>query len=125
MNVLLDTHVVLWAFTEDPRLSGRARDAIVDGGNLVFVSAASAWEISIKKAIGKLQAPNDFLEEVHLHRFTTLDITCEHALRVEQLPLVHADPFDRLLVAQSIHERLTLVTHDHRLEEYGGPILLI
>lgn len=123
MNLLLDTHVLLWAFTDDARLRGRARDAIVDGANPVFVSAVTAWEIAIKKALGKLEAPDDFLEELARHRFTPLYISCEHALAVEGLPPIHTDPFDRLLVAQAQLERLTLVTRDRRLGEYGVPIL--
>lgn len=102
MNLLLDTHVFLWAIDNDPNLSREAREAIIDGNNVVFVSAASAWEIAIKKAIGKLIVPNeDYLLELELHRFTPLDITTEHALEVEHLPAHHKDPFDRMLVAQA------------------------
>ncbi len=125
MKLLLDTHVVLWAFTADPRLAGRARDAIVDGRNTIFVSAASAWEVSIKKTLGKLEAPDDFLDEVLRHRFTPFGISFEHALLAGCLPPLHTDPFDRMLVAQSIHERLTLVTADKRLREYNCSILAL
>lgn len=125
MNLLLDTHVVLWALSDDQRLGSGAREAIVDGRNLVFVSAVSAWEITIKKALGKIRAPDGFFEELERHRFTPLDVTCGHALAVGRLPLLHADPFDRLLLAQAAEEHLTLVTHDRRLEAYGGAILLV
>jgi len=119
MNLLLDTHVFLWAIDNNPRLSQKAREAITDGHNIVFVSAATAWEISIKKAIGKLKVPQgDYLEELRLHRFTALDITTEHALTVENLPQHHKDPFDRLLVAQAQVEKLTLVTRDPRIRAY-------
>ena len=102
MNLLLDTHVLLWAADNNPSLSPAARAAITDGHNIVFVSAATAWEIAIKKALGKLRAPTDsYFKELRRHRFTPLDITTEHALTVESLPPHHADPFDRMLVAQA------------------------
>jgi PIN domain nuclease of toxin-antitoxin system len=124
MNLLLDTHVLLWALDDDPSLSPAARTAITDGRNVVFVSAATAWEIVIKKALGKLRAPaGDYLEELRRHRFTPLDITTEHALAVENLPPHHADPFDRMLVAQAQVEKLTLVTRDERLLAYAVPTL--
>lgn len=101
MNLLLDTHAFLWAIDNHPNLSAKAREAIIDGNNVVFVSAATAWEISIKKNIGKLQVPDtDYLQELALHRFTPLDITTEHALAVAHLPPHHKDPFDRILIAR-------------------------
>ncbi len=124
MNLLLDTHAFLWAIDDDPKLSQKARKAIVDGKNIVFVSAATAWEITIKKGIGKLKTPQaDYLEELRLHRFTALDITTEHALAVDGLPEHHKDPFDRMLAAQAQVENLTLVTRDPRLMIY--PIRVI
>ena len=124
MNLLLDTHAFLWAIDNDPRLSPKAREVIINGNNVVFVSAATAWEISIKKGIGKLQVPNgDYLEELKVHRFTALDITTEHALAVENLPPHHKDPFDRILVAQAQLENLTLVTRDPRIKAYTVPII--
>ena len=96
----------------------------MDGQNIVFVSAATAWEISIKKAIGKLKVPEaDYLEELRLHRFTALDITTEHALAVEILPPHHKDPFDRLLVAQAQVEKLTLITRDPRIKAYAVQVI--
>lgn len=119
MNLLLDTHVFLWAVDGNPDLALAARDVIVDGANVVYVSAATAWEISIKRAIGKLSVPtNDYLEELRLHRFTPLDITTEHALAVEDLPPLHRDPFDRILIAQALEEKLTLVTRDPHIMAY-------
>ncbi|NUQ38802.1 MAG: type II toxin-antitoxin system VapC family toxin [Caldilineales bacterium] len=125
MNLLLDTHVLLWALDDSPLLSPEARAAMTNGANIVFVSAATAWEISIKKALGTLRAPtDDYLDELRRHRFTPLNITTEHALAVETLPLHHADPFDRMLVAQAMVERLTLVTHDARMKAYSAPVIL-
>jgi PIN domain nuclease of toxin-antitoxin system len=124
MNLLLDTHTFLWAVDDNPNLSQEAHAAITDGNNLVFVSAATAWEISIKKAIGKLTMPNgSYLEELKVHRFTPLDITTEHALAVENLPHHHKDPFDRLLVAQARIEKLILVTRDPRIKQYAVRII--
>ena len=119
MNLLLDTRVFLWAVDDSPNLSPLAREAIVDGHNVVFVSAATAWEISIKRAIGKIKNPeSDYLEELRLHRFTPLSITTEHALAVENLPPHHKDSFDRMLIAQAQKEKLTLITRDPRIKAY-------
>ena len=124
MNLLLDTHTFLWAIDNHPNLSQDARAAITDGSNIVFVSAATAWEISIKKAIGKLTIPQEnYLNELSVHRFTPLDITTEHALAVEHLPQYHKDPFDRLLIAQAQIEKLTLITRDPRIKQYAVQVI--
>ena len=123
MNLLLDTHVLIWVFSQDSSLSQTATEAIRDGRNLVFVSAVTAWEIAIKKAVGKLRVPGNYQEGLRRYRFTPLDITTEHALAVEQLPPHHKDPFDRMLIAQVQIERLTLVTHDPNMKAYGIPII--
>lgn len=120
MNLLLDTHVFLWAVDDADQLSPAARSAITDGNNMVFVSAVTAWEIAIKKATGKLTLPQgNYLDELRVHRFTALDITSEHALAVEYLPHYHKDPFDRLLIAQAQIEKLVLVTSDARIKQYA------
>jgi PIN domain nuclease of toxin-antitoxin system len=117
-GLLLDTHVVLW-WLDDPRqIAAVAREAIADGRNDVFVSAASAWEIAIKAALGKLHAPDDFATVVDEAGFTALPITVHHALAVRELPDVHQDPFGRILAAQARTEDLTLVTRDPRLGQY-------
>ncbi len=123
MNLLLDTHVLIWVFSQDSNLSQTATEAIRDGRNLVFVSAATAWEIAIKKALGKLRVPGNYQEGLKRYRFTPLDITTEHALAVEKLAPHHKDPFDRMLIAQVQIERLTLVTHDPNMKAYGIPII--
>ena len=124
MNLLLDTHVFLWAVDDNPNLSTAAREAIVNGQNIVFVSAATAWEISIKRAIGKLKIPESgYLEELRLHRFMSLSFTTEHALAVENLPPHHKDPFDRMLIAQAQKEKLTIVTRDPRIKAYDVRII--
>lgn len=118
MNLLLDTHVLLWALGDDPQLPEAVRAVIVEGRNRVFVSAASTWEIAIKRAIGKLRAPEDLVAQLERARLQPLDITIEHTLAVGALPDHHADPFDRLLIAQARTERLTLVTRDPRVLQY-------
>jgi PIN domain nuclease of toxin-antitoxin system len=118
MNLLLDTHVLIWALENNSTLSNNARNAIIDGNNMVFVSSVSVWEISIKKAIGKLEIPDNLHQEIKLHRFTELNINFEHALLAGKLPDIHKDPFDRMLIAQAIIEKLTLVTRDTLIAQY-------
>lgn len=123
MNLLLDTHVLIWTLSKDPELSKGTKAAIADPDNQVFVSAATAWEIAIKKALGKLEAPDDYEESLERYRFTPLDITTAHALAAGGLPPHHNDPFDRLLVAQTHLEKLTLVSRDRHLGAYGIKVL--
>lgn len=123
MNLLLDTHTLLWALADDPTLAGPARRAIVDGRNRVLVSAASAWEITIKAALGKLRAPDDLPTQLERARFEPLDIAVAHALAVAHLPDHHADPFDRMLIAQARSEDLTLVTRDARIQRYDVAVM--
>jgi PIN domain nuclease of toxin-antitoxin system len=109
---------LLSVLAADPRLSPRARQAIGDGGDEVYVSAASAWEIAIKRALGTLRAPHDLAEVPPLYRFRPLAIDVGHALEVEHPPPHHADPCDRPLIAQATIERLTLMTRDRRIALY-------
>ena len=123
MRLLLDTHALLWWLADDPALSEPALAAIRTPETEVAVSAASAWEIAIKKALGKLDAPDDLLAQLEHHRFGCLAITAAHALLAGALPPHHHDPFDRMLVAQARAENLVLVTRDSRLALYGVPTL--
>jgi len=118
MNLLLDTHVLLWWLDDHPALSKQAKAAIADGKNLVFVSAVVIWEIRIKQALGKLAIPRNFRRVLDNQSFEMLDITVEHAHAVGDLSAHHQDPFDRMLVAQAKVEGLTLVTRDVRLKKY-------
>ncbi|MCF6262157.1 MAG: type II toxin-antitoxin system VapC family toxin [Xanthomonadales bacterium] len=123
MNLLLDTHVLIWALENNPKLSDQARAAIIDGSNVVFVSSVSAWEISIKKATGKLKVPDNLFEEINLHRFTPLNINFDHAQLAGKLPAIHKDPFDRMLIAQAMIEKLCLVSRDSLFTQYDVKLL--
>lgn len=122
MRLLLDTHALLW-WLADEGLSDRAREAIADPANFAAVSAASAWEISIKKALGKLAAPDDLEHQVQAGGFSPLPITIGHAVAAGRLPRHHEDPFDRMLIAQAFAEGLTIVTRDKRFDHYGVALL--
>jgi PIN domain nuclease of toxin-antitoxin system len=119
VTLLLDTHAFLW-WLDDPRLlSQAARKAIGDGKNTVYVSAAVAWEIAIKRSLGKLEAPNDLEAAMEANRFLPLPVTVSHALAVQTLPDHHRDPFDRLLIAQARLEGFKLVSRDPNIPRYG------
>ncbi len=120
---LLDTHVLLWWLADDASLSSKARALIGDENNLVFVSTASAWEIVIKKALGKLKAPDNLEAALEENNFKELPITIRHALAIGHLPIHHQDPFDRMLVAQAKCESLTLITADEKLLHYDVPFV--
>ena len=115
-RLLLDTHALLWWLADDARLGRSARRAIAD--NETFASAVSGWEIAIKRALGKLQAPGDLEGHVEAEGFKPLPITFRHTERLDALPRLHDDPFDRLLVAQARTEGLVLVTNDARIRRY-------
>lgn len=119
LRILLDTHLLLWALSAPSKLSAGARKRIQAAE--VFVSAASIWEISIKSGLGKLQvdAP-EVVAAVRPAGFSFLPITAEHAAHIAQLPLIHKDPFDRMLVAQAATEPMILLTNDEMLSTYGS-----
>ena len=121
-NLLLDTHVFLWWRADDRRLQKTARSAIA-AADLVFVSAASAWEAAIKAALGRLDLPDTIEAGVEGSGFEKLPISFSHAEAAAALPPHHLDPFDRMLVAQARIEGLTLITHDRRFKPYDVPIL--
>lgn len=123
MRLLLDTHVLLWALQASRRLSRTARAEIADPHNEVWVSAVSSWEIEIKRAVGRLRAPDDVLGEIRKARFLPLPIALEHGVAAGRLPLHHRDPFDRLLVAQAQVEGLTVVTDDADFARYQVAVL--
>ncbi len=118
-RLLLDTHTLLWWLADDSQLGPDARILIADGANEVYVSAASAWEISIKKALGKLKAPDDLDSILDKEGFAKLGISFFHAEKAGELPPLHRDPFDRMLIAQAQAEGLDIVTNDAVLATYG------
>jgi PIN domain nuclease of toxin-antitoxin system len=118
VNLLLDTHALLWWLDDNPTLSEEARTAIADGGNPVFVSSVVIWEIRIKQGLGKLRLPPDFRQVLERQPFENLPITAEHAHCLAELPSHQRDPFDRMLVAQAMTEKLTIVTRDPDIARY-------
>lgn len=115
---MLDTHVLLWWLDDRSLIHGAARDLIADPRRPVFVSAAAVWEITIKRQIGKLEAPDDLEVALEQERFQQLPIAARHALAVADLPLIHRDPFDRIQIAQARLEGLTIVTRDRWIARY-------
>ena len=126
MNLLLDTHVALWAIADSPKLPQRARDLIQAPKTTVWVSSASIWEIAIKCGLGRGDMPVSGEDAVRYfqesgYRFLPIDV--EHALAVESLPAHHQDPFDRILVAQALVEPMRLMTHDPLVARYSDTII--
>lgn len=128
MNLLLDTHVALWAITESPQLPQKARDLILSPKSTVWVSAASLWEIAIKHSLGRGDMPvsgQDAMRYFQESGYRILAIEAEHAVAVEELPAHHQDPFDRVLVAQALVEPMRLITHDPLVARYSDTIIKI
>ncbi|PTB99304.1 PIN domain nuclease [Marinobacter sp. Z-F4-2] len=128
MNLLLDTHILLWAAAEPSKLSPQATTLIGNEDNRLFFSAASLWEVVIKNGLGR----PDFRVDPHLLRrglvdngYSELPITSQHTLAVSHLPNIHKDPFDRILAAQAETEGFLLITSDELLARYPGPVRLV
>jgi PIN domain nuclease of toxin-antitoxin system len=118
-RLLVDTHALLWWLADDPALSRAAREAIADPTNEPLASTASVWEIAIKRSLGKLEVPDDLPDRISEGGFDWLAVAPQHAWQVGGLPQHHRDPFDRLLIAQTLVERLPIVTADARFGAYG------
>lgn len=123
MKLLLDTHVLIWAVLEDPSLPAHFHAALTDPGAELHISAVSVWEVSIKRALGKLAVPIDLFDQAAASGCVALPITWEHARAVEALPPHHADPFDRMLIAQARVEGLTLLSADRAFAAYDVALL--
>jgi len=123
MGLLVDTHVVLWWLTDDETLADDVKDRL-DHEPDVYVSAATIWEVAIKQSIGKLPGPDALPERIRDCGFSLLPISVEHAIAAGRLPLIHRDPFDRMLVAQARSEDLILVTRDENCRKYEVPVLV-
>ena len=128
MKLLLDTHLLLWTAGEPDRLSTEARNLISDQENELFFSAASLCEIAIKRGLGR----NDFQVDARLLRrglldngYSELPIGSEHVVAIENLPPIHKDPFDRILIAQAMVEGITILTSDSLVAQYPGPVRLV
>lgn len=123
MEILLDTHALLWWLGDDPILSAHSRKLIGDPGNRLLVSAATAWEIAIKQALGKLRLDADLEGEIREQGFEMLPVTFAHARELAELPSIHRDPFDRVLVAQARVENLALLTDDPKILLYPANVI--
>jgi PIN domain nuclease of toxin-antitoxin system len=125
MRVLLDTHVFLWAVSASPRLKIEAR-RLIEAAEVVYVSAASIWEIAIKRRLGRISVdPEELVAAITESGFTELPVVAAHAARVAGLDLIHNDPFDRLLVAQALVEPVRLLTADAPLRQYSELVAVV
>jgi PIN domain nuclease of toxin-antitoxin system len=122
VRLLLDTHAALWWLADDERLGPNAVEYLTDGANEVLLSAAVVWEVVIKRALGKLEVPDDFAATLLGAGAVGLPVTLQHASAVAELPAHHRDPFDRMLIAQARLENAVLVSHDDALHAYGLPM---
>ena len=124
MNILLDTQALLWFLLNYSRLSGKALEIIIDADGLTLVSPASLWEIAIKISLVKYALPTSFesfwTEQLQINDFTVLPISVSHTARVVTLPFHHRDPFDRLIIAQSLEEEVPVVSSDTLFDQYGA-----
>lgn len=128
MNLLLDTHVALWAIADSPKLQKKARELIESPRSSVWISTASIWEIAIKHALGRGDMPISSRDAVRFFResgYRFLTVEAEHAMAVEELPPHHQNPFDRILVAQALVEPMRLLTHDQMVARYSDTIIEI
>ena len=123
MRLLLDTHSLLWAIFEPKKLSIEAQEVIANKNSVAYTSIASLWEIAIKRNLGRLDVPDNFFDAIEYGGYELLNITIPHIKDYTSLPLHHRDPFDRILIAQAISERLTLITRDKNIDQYDISII--
>jgi PIN domain nuclease of toxin-antitoxin system len=123
LRLLLDTHAALWWLSDDERFGAEATRQVADPTNQVLLSAAVVWEVALKRSLGKLEAPADFVATMLSAGAHAVAVTVEHAAAVERLPWHHRDPFDRMLVAQAELERAAIVSRDPALRPYGVPVV--
>lgn len=121
---LIDTHIFLWSLSEPEKLSSKALSILEEQENTIFVSAAVTWEILIKRAKGNLAFTGNIVNSLYQQSFLPLSITHQHATVIEQLPSIHHDPFDRIMIAQAIADDLTLITRDKTILKYKNVKLL-
>ncbi len=123
MRILLDTHILIWWLSNDSRLSPSALSLLAEPTNTIFLSAASLWEIRIKQSIGRLRLPRSFDQALEQQGFEALSVNFSHTAALAMIPKLHKDPFDRMLLAQAISEKLQLLSADSALHAYGSPVL--
>lgn len=124
MRILIDTHVLLWWLRDDRRLSASMKECIADPANDIYVSVASLWEIVVKIRVGKLDADvSEIMRDVDAQGFKILDISPEHFLTLQELPIHHRDPFDHLLIAQSMTEKFVFMSCDQFVHLYGVRVI--
>lgn len=123
MEILIDTHLLLWYLLEPSRLKTASQERLQDTQQTVLVSMASVWEASIKSRIGKLHLPGNLVEGIRQVGFTFLNITAHDAWDAGQLPLHHRDPFDRLIIAQALRRTLPVMTQDDKFSLYGVDVM--
>jgi PIN domain nuclease of toxin-antitoxin system len=126
MNILLGTHIALWAINDDPKLPTKARQLILDPKNSIYFSAATIWEIAIKHRLARDDMPLSGAQAYELFlgsSYQELPITSDHAAATENLPMHHSDPFDRILIAQAMVHPMHFITHDSKLSAYGDFVM--
>ena len=123
MKLILDTHAAIWWLREDADFGERALDELAEEANEVLLSAVVVWEVAVKRGLGKLEVPQDFVQTIKDHDVQGLPVTLAHAAAVERLPPHHRDPFDRMLVAQATLEGAAIVSRDEKLRPYGVELI--
>jgi len=127
MKYLTDTHIFLWWITDNPRLSEHVRKAVASPENEIFLSSASTWEMVIKSSVGKLSLPSSpdlfIRKQLALNDIKILNVTIEHTFALLKLPMIHKDPFDRILIAQANAENLIIITDDVLIKKYGITVM--
>ena len=123
MRVLLDTHTLIWGLRQPEKLTPKIKDLLTNVNNVVFVSVASLWELEIKKSLGKITLPDNFTTQLQECGYELLTIKPEHISQLKDISLIHRDPFDRMLIAQSVYENIPLVTIDAEILKYDIEII--
>jgi PIN domain nuclease of toxin-antitoxin system len=119
MRVLLDTHTLIWGLCEPDRLNVKTKELLTNIDNIIFVSIASLWELQIKKSLNKITLPDNFTSQLQENGYELLNITHEHISKLDTIPMIHRDPFDRMLISQCIYENIPLVTKDTEIIKYN------
>ena len=123
MNYLLDTQIVIWSMREPGKINAKIRGILTGKKNRLFISTASLWEMSIKISLGKLDLAHSFIDHIYAADVSILTIEPTHIFTLLNLPHHHKDPFDRMLIAQALHENLTILTSDRMFKQYDAKII--